>query len=67
MVPIPAAIMKVLGQADLQMTMHYVSLGKSHIRERVGGISIHRKNNPGVSKKWGEGQNDLAIAFQGER
>jgi len=30
-----AAIMKALGHSDLQMTMHYVSLGKSHIREQV--------------------------------
>jgi hypothetical protein len=29
------AIMKALGHSDLQMTMHYVSLGKSHIREQV--------------------------------
>ena len=31
----PFAIMKALGHSDLQMTMHYVSLGKSHIREQV--------------------------------
>jgi len=35
MVPIPAAIMKALGHSDLQMTTHYVSLGKSHIRDQV--------------------------------
>jgi hypothetical protein len=27
--------MKALGHSDPQMTMHYVSLGKSHIREQV--------------------------------
>lgn len=27
------AIMKALEHSDLQMTMHYVSLGKSHIRD----------------------------------
>jgi integrase len=31
----PFAIMKAMGHTDLQMTMHYVSLGKSHIREQV--------------------------------
>jgi integrase len=31
----PFAIMKAMGHSDLQMTMHYVSLGKSHIREQV--------------------------------
>jgi integrase len=31
----PFAIMKALGHSDLQMTMHYVSLGKSHIRDQV--------------------------------
>jgi integrase len=31
----PFAIMKALGHSDMQMTMHYVSLGKSHIREQV--------------------------------
>jgi integrase len=31
----PFAIMKALGHSDPQMTMHYVSLGKSHIREQV--------------------------------
>ena len=35
MVPIPMALMKALGYLDLQMTMHYVSIGKSHIREQV--------------------------------
>jgi hypothetical protein len=42
MLPIPAEIMKA-GHSDLQMTMHYVSLGKSHIREQVeklNGIQI---------------------------
>jgi hypothetical protein len=27
--------MMALGHSDPQMTMHYVSLGKSHIREQV--------------------------------
>jgi integrase len=43
MIPIPFAIMKALGHSDLQMTMHYVSLGKNHIREQVeklNGIQI---------------------------
>jgi integrase len=43
MVPIPAAIMKALGHSDLQMTMHYVSPGKSNIREyleKLNRISI---------------------------
>lgn len=38
----PFAIMKALGHSDLQMTMHYVSLGKSHIREQVEKLNgIH--------------------------
>ena len=31
----PFAIQKAMGHSDLQMTMYYVSLGKSHIREQV--------------------------------
>jgi integrase len=38
----PFAIMKALGHSDPQMTMHYVSLGKSHIREQVEKLNaIH--------------------------
>jgi len=34
--------MKALWHSDLQMTMHYVSLGKSHIRDQVEKLNaIH--------------------------
>jgi len=51
----PFAIMKALGHSDLQMTMHYVSLGKSHIREQVeklNGIHVPQApvRNPHASK-----------------
>jgi integrase len=39
MVPIPSAIMKAMGHSDLQMTMHYVSLGENHIREQVENLN----------------------------
>lgn len=38
----PFTIMKALGNSDLQMTMHYVSLGKSHIREQVEKLNAIR-------------------------
>jgi len=35
MVPILTAIMKTMGHSDLQMTIYFVSFGKTHIREQV--------------------------------
>jgi integrase len=35
----PFAIMKALGHADIQTTMIYVSLGKSHIRDQVDRLN----------------------------
>jgi hypothetical protein len=35
----PFAIMKALGHADIKTTMIYVSLGKSHIRDRVDRLN----------------------------
>jgi hypothetical protein len=40
--------------SGLQMTMHYVSLGKSHIREQAEKLnSIHRlpSSAPGISSR----------------
>jgi len=31
----PFAIMKAMGHTDIKMTVIYVSLGKSHIREQM--------------------------------
>ena len=39
MVPIPIAIMKAFGHSDLQMTMYYVSLGKSYIQAQVESLN----------------------------
>jgi len=38
----PFGIMMALGHSDLQMTMHYVSLGKSHIREQMEKLNAIR-------------------------
>jgi hypothetical protein len=35
MVPIPAAIMKAMGYADIKTTAIYISLGKNHMREQA--------------------------------
>jgi hypothetical protein len=47
----PFAIMKALGHSDLQMTMHYVSLGKSHIREQVEKLNTIRIPTPPTTKR----------------
>jgi integrase len=38
----PFAIMKAMGHADIKMTMIYVSLGRSHIREQVEKLNVIR-------------------------
>jgi integrase len=47
----PFAIMKALGHSDLQMTMHYVSLGKSHIRDQVEKLNTIRIPTPPTTKR----------------
>ncbi len=46
----PLAIMKATGDADMKTTMIYVSLGKSHIRDRVEKLNAIPLLAPPTSK-----------------
>jgi hypothetical protein len=46
------AIMKALGQTNLQLTTQYVSLGRSHIREQVEKLNeMHLPSTMGLIQK----------------